>query len=82
MIILFCDLYRRIIRSIYRFIGEITISNFNKLFINFLFNLLSLIILGGELLSNKKSKLDNLVKLINIVGVLKVLGVSKLFKIY
>ena len=56
--------------------------SFNKLFINFLFNLLNLIILGGELLSNKKSKLNNLIKLVSIVGALEVLSINKLFKIY
>ena len=79
---LFYNLYKRIIYSIYRFIGKTTTSSFNKLLVNFLFNLLSSTILRGELLNNKKFKLNNLVKLISIVGALEILGVGKLFKIY
>ena len=55
--------------------------SFNKLLINFLFNLLSLIILGRELLSNKRFRLNNLIKLVSIVGALKILGVDKSSKI-
>ena len=78
---LFYNLYKRVIYSIYCFIDKITIFSFNKLSINFLFNLLNLIILEGELLSNKKFKLNNLVKLVGIVGILEVLGVDKSSKI-